>query len=281
MNEADNQRESVSLKPINSIPTIQTTLKEGSYIPLNLPSSSAEIQHSLAFSAFPQGVEATENAMSVQQVQCLLQELAACHQKVQHQQILTESLTAQLQSSQERIAQLERECSFTQANYNQQYHQLMQTENACRELHARLTRQQSQTLQLKLALEKSSAASISHQAQPIQPWSTQPQSSTNELETNEEPLPLPEPIAIQDTAQEAHLQSLVDMLEAEEVTDSSPTEHDEPLDDLKVAVDSAGGMREEQWPSPIVYPSRPPKGRKSLAAIELPTFNTSLNLEDI
>ena len=26
------------------------------------------------------------------------------------------------------------------------------------------------------------------------------------------------------------------------------------------------------WPSPVVYPSRPPKGRKSLAAIELPTF---------
>lgn len=26
------------------------------------------------------------------------------------------------------------------------------------------------------------------------------------------------------------------------------------------------------WPSPVVYPLRPPKGRKSLAAIELPTF---------
>lgn len=26
------------------------------------------------------------------------------------------------------------------------------------------------------------------------------------------------------------------------------------------------------WPSPVVYPLRPAKGRKSLAAIELPTF---------
>lgn len=29
---------------------------------------------------------------------------------------------------------------------------------------------------------------------------------------------------------------------------------------------------ESNSPSPVVYPSRPPKGRKSLAAIELPTF---------
>lgn len=28
----------------------------------------------------------------------------------------------------------------------------------------------------------------------------------------------------------------------------------------------------KNWPSPVVYPSRPPKGRKSLAAIELPPF---------
>lgn len=26
------------------------------------------------------------------------------------------------------------------------------------------------------------------------------------------------------------------------------------------------------WPSPVVYPLRPPKGRKSFAAVELPTF---------
>lgn len=29
---------------------------------------------------------------------------------------------------------------------------------------------------------------------------------------------------------------------------------------------------DSDWPSPVVYPLRPPKGRKSLAAIELPTF---------
>jgi hypothetical protein len=28
----------------------------------------------------------------------------------------------------------------------------------------------------------------------------------------------------------------------------------------------------KNWPSPVVYPSRPPKGLKSLAAIELPHF---------
>lgn len=31
-------------------------------------------------------------------------------------------------------------------------------------------------------------------------------------------------------------------------------------------------LSQPNWPSPIVYPQRPPKGRKTLAAIELPTF---------
>ncbi|MBD2741195.1 hypothetical protein [Coleofasciculus sp. FACHB-1120] len=31
-------------------------------------------------------------------------------------------------------------------------------------------------------------------------------------------------------------------------------------------------LSQPNWPSPLLYPTRPPKGRKSLAAIELPTF---------
>lgn len=148
-----------------------------------------------------------------EQVRCLFYELEASHQTVQRQQILIETLTAQLESSQERVAQLERECSLTQASYNEQSHQLVQTENTCRDLRTRLTRQQRHTLQLKVALEKSLEVPVSSyqsqadtdvppvttrplrdlknvpdsapflsQVQPIPPWSAQPQFFINEPE---------------------------------------------------------------------------------------------------
>ena len=31
---------------------------------------------------------------------------------------------------------------------------------------------------------------------------------------------------------------------------------------------------EQGSPSPVIYPERPPKGRKSLASVELPNFRT-------
>lgn len=81
-------------------------------------------------------------------------QLAAAQEQIQHQQALIATLTAQLQSSQERAAHLEWEHYLTQASYKEQSQQLIQTENTCRELRTRLTRQQHYTLQLKVALEK-------------------------------------------------------------------------------------------------------------------------------
>lgn len=76
------------------------------------------------------------------------------HPAAQRQQILVETLTAQLSSSQERIAQLERDCALTQQRHNEQVQQVLQAENTCRDLRLRLHRQQQQTLQFKAALEK-------------------------------------------------------------------------------------------------------------------------------
>ncbi|MBV8882472.1 MAG: hypothetical protein JO235_00510, partial [Chroococcidiopsidaceae cyanobacterium CP_BM_RX_35] len=95
-----------------------------------------------------------ELAATQAQVQQLRHELEASHQTVQRQQILIETLTIQFESSQERVAQLEREFALNQQRYNEQSYQLVQTENACRELRSRLSRQQSHTLQFKVALEK-------------------------------------------------------------------------------------------------------------------------------
>ena len=90
-----------------------------------------------------------------EQLARLFQALESSHQAAQRQQILIETLSEQLQSSQERLAQLERECALTQQRYNEQSHQLLQAADTCRELRTRLHRQQRQTLQFKVALEKS------------------------------------------------------------------------------------------------------------------------------
>lgn len=84
----------------------------------------------------------------------LFRELEASHQVAQRQQILTETLTDQLQSSQERVAQLERQCASIQQRYNEQSQLLLQSETACSELQDRLQRQQRYTLQFKAALDK-------------------------------------------------------------------------------------------------------------------------------
>ncbi|HBK66050.1 MAG TPA: hypothetical protein DD000_21825, partial [Cyanobacteria bacterium UBA11166] len=99
-------------------------------------------------------IQAEEIQVLQGQLTRLFQTLESSHQSGQRQQILIETLSEQLQSSQERVAQLERECSLTQQRYNEQSHQLVQEANACRELKIRLQRQQQQTLQFKIALEK-------------------------------------------------------------------------------------------------------------------------------
>ncbi|NET60219.1 MAG: hypothetical protein F6K47_29980 [Symploca sp. SIO2E6] len=128
-----------------------------------------------------------------EQLTRLFHTLESSHQAAQRQQILIETLSEQLESSQQRVAQLERECALTQQRYNEQSQQLLQAANTCRELRARLYRQQRQTLQFKAALEKSlemtppmtAAGQQSHsgtpltepysfpKTQPIQPWSSE------------------------------------------------------------------------------------------------------------
>ncbi len=144
-----------------------------------------------------------------EQLKSLFPQLETAVQTVQHQEIFIESYKAQLQISQQRLAQLERECALLQTNYSEQSQQVLQSENACRELRTRLMRQQRQTLQFKAALEKclettvpsdesldetannsqhtaghqtrfsKKARSLFPNVQPIRPWSSEPESLTN------------------------------------------------------------------------------------------------------
>ncbi|MGH1394138.1 MAG: hypothetical protein ACRAVC_08890 [Trichormus sp.] len=167
--------------------------------------------------------QAQELSAAQEQIQSLFQQLETTSQTAQRQEILIESYKAQLQISQQRIAQLERECALLQTNYSEQSQQVLQSENACRELRTRLMRQQRQTLQFKAALEKCldtsipnydaadaatdppqnpvihksrfarKARSLFPNAQPIQPWSAEPESPTeNAAQVKNEPsLPPP------------------------------------------------------------------------------------------
>lgn len=274
--------------------------------------------------------QASELANAQEQLSRLFHELESSHQAAHRQQILIETLTEQLESSQERVAQLERECALVQQFHNEQSHQLLQTENTARELRSRLHRQQRHTLQFKAALEKclevptnsyecTEAQDIQEElpppnpktkaqnrpplpkAQPIQPWSAQLEAS----EMVEEPpdwlgkIPL-EPnweldyseldlaeIGLPDSSPESE-QLLVDMpILAEASRLLNELEESEAETPVVVMVDeeqnqqssrdnetpsSDAFLPQPNWPSPVVYPLRPSKKLKSLAAIDLPTF---------
>lgn len=126
----------------------------------------------------------------------LAQELDLVYQSSQKQQILVETLTQQLQSSQEQVAQLERDCALVQQKFTEQVGLVRQGEQTCKDLRSRLQRQQRYTLQFKVALEKcldvhSSSTPLPEpieetlpqsfygdraanfiKAQPVQPWSS-------------------------------------------------------------------------------------------------------------
>ncbi|MEH1942465.1 MAG: hypothetical protein V7L01_19930 [Nostoc sp.] len=157
---------------------------------------------------------AQELAAAQEQIKSLFQQLETAVQTVRHQEIFTETYKAQLQISQQRLAQLERECTLLHTNSSEQSQQLLQSETVCRELRTRLMRQQRQTLQFKAALEKCldtsvpsydsledtakhpkditsgqgrfsrKARSLFPNAQPIQPWSAEPESLSNDLDNS-------------------------------------------------------------------------------------------------
>lgn len=121
---------------------------------------------------------------SNEEISQLYNQLDKANQKLENQQTFMESLTQQLQVSQEQIARLERECSLLRDNYYQQKSDILQVEKYNRELEIRLQRQQHYTLQFKTALDQCLKApldeniedilesTLSIKAKEIKPWSS-------------------------------------------------------------------------------------------------------------
>lgn len=114
--------------------------------------------------------ESENDAGAQAQIAQLANELEFTRQAHKRQEILVETLKGQLENSQERVAQLERECALIQQKYNEQAQMVAQYDNTCRDLRARLHRQQRYTMQFKVALEKSlEVPPPSYAAAPLDP----------------------------------------------------------------------------------------------------------------
>ncbi|MBD2137705.1 hypothetical protein H6F32_08920 [Anabaena sp. FACHB-1237] len=272
-----------------------------------------------------------------EQIQSLYQQLDVSNKTVQRQEIMIDTYKSQLQISQHRLAQLERECSLLQTNYSEESQQLLHSENTCRELRTRLMRQQRQTLQFKAALEKCldkpvfhgdtiedacppthnphyretrfsrKAHSILNNPQPIQPWSVDLEDTIAIAESSENIIPENQPSTnLPDNLIEEVMKELSQVQELSNITPiTSPTNNTSKIDHEEMEdywLDSPSGtqttlsddafisilpesikkeqeekketLSPQQSPSPLIYPQRPPKGRKSLASVELPNFRT-------
>jgi hypothetical protein len=88
------------------------------------------------------------------QVAQLLGELDIANDGLRRTTMHNEALQAELDVNQQRVAQLERECTLLQQRFNEKSVALQQAEHTCRDLKSRLHRQQRYTLQFKAALEK-------------------------------------------------------------------------------------------------------------------------------
>jgi hypothetical protein len=108
---------------------------------------------------------ADELLQSQERSQRFVHELENAQKLAQRQQILIETLTAQMEGAQERLAQMERECTLAQSRIQEQAQKLIQAEGMTRNLKSRLQRQQRYTLQFRAALEKCLEASV---PQPIE-----------------------------------------------------------------------------------------------------------------
>ncbi len=90
-----------------------------------------------------------------QQVAKLVSQLDTAEQTLKRQQLIQETLEAELNEAQERINQLERECALTTQQHADEAQARIKAETTNRDLRSRLQRQQRYTLQFKAALEKS------------------------------------------------------------------------------------------------------------------------------
>ncbi|MEC4986193.1 MAG: hypothetical protein SAJ37_22495 [Oscillatoria sp. PMC 1068.18] len=275
-------------------------LKKVSELEQNLAASHEEVQSlSMRNQSAEKAIakQAAESQTNQEQLARFFRELESAHQVSQRQQILIETLSEQLETSSDRISQLETEYSLLKQAYDDQARHLSQTEAQSDELTARLQRQQRQTLQYKAALDKclevtpetinadsepeNQLNEVSPRnvvaftkAQPIQPWSAQledlavpPETTPNWTHKTD----LSETETSSATDEQNDFSDWFDDLTAE-IDSETPETPEKKATNLNYAANYEKLGQKPNSPSPIVYPLRSGKKRESLAAIDLPSF---------
>lgn len=151
-----------------------------------LERSQLALQAEVERSQLAQHSSATGAQLTVaqqKQVAQLLSELDVANDALRRTTIHNETLQAEMDAAQQRVAQLERECTLLLKRFTDKSNALQQAETTCRDLRSRLQRQQRYTLQFKAALEKSLDMSAH-----IRPGGT---SSPSEPEPRPYPLSMP------------------------------------------------------------------------------------------
>jgi hypothetical protein len=241
---------------------------------------------------------------SQQKVAAVFAQLEHGHQTAQRQQIVMETLNTQLRNSQERVAQLERECAGVHQQNVDQAQQILQQAHQVQDLQSRLQRQQRYTLQYKAALEKS--LDVTPTTAPAIP-ALLSETTANQLAAKAVTMPKPCPVKPwsapeaegEDNSQKAWLNSFL--------SDSAefPTEHvlanfdwqpSQPIDQTPISFNLEALPEDGQieldisWETPIAgaspfitlqataidgetaAESEPAPKRESLAAVDLPMF---------
>jgi chromosome segregation ATPase len=231
----------------------------------------------------------------------LIQELETARQEINNKQMTIESLYAKLAASQEHAARIERECAILQEKYHEQQYKLLETEQQARELSVRLYRQQRYTLQYKTALDQQEenvaaqnqiarqldqldSTSFTPKVQPIKTWSLTEEELNYVAELNpKQPVKLePENFSWQPTNASDTVRELNTDIQAALVPETPLNEEKQylALSSTKTAKANSFQINKEEkvissstnWPSPVIAAAASNRKRKSLAAIELPTF---------
>ncbi len=182
--------EAVSVNPSETILTA-TLRQENAALRLQitqLEEQLAQLQGSLQDVSLQDVKETTpiaslsfESSLPVQiQISRLFQELALSHQANQRQQVVIETLQAELEKSQAQLAEMEQSRAQSQQEYAALERLRSQAEEECSDLRMRLHRQQQQTLQFKVALERALENATSSVVNPVTLESVE---STPSLET--------------------------------------------------------------------------------------------------
>jgi chromosome segregation ATPase len=234
----------------------------------------------------------TEEVGSVQQkYNSLLQKLESARQEVKNKQVTIDNIYAKLAASQEHVARIERECAILQENYHEQQYKLLEAEQQAKELNIRLEQQQRYTLEYKTALnrqaentaaqnkldrqlDKLDSTGFTSKIQPIQSWSLAEGEMNYLAELNSQPSIKLEPEnkvrAVNQDAQAAIVPELPFNEENQGLVQkakSSNTRNSGTNRQEQVISSSAGNSI-----SPVIAAAASNRKRKSLAAIDLPTF---------